>query len=46
MMGLIYFTFIALNKDEGSKGGRGSKAAEGPLDDPVEEARRIMEKYK
>ncbi|GLT51651.1 hypothetical protein SLA2020_250460 [Shorea laevis] len=46
MMGLIYFTFIALNKDQGSKGGRGSNSAEGPLDDPVEEARRIMEKYK
>ncbi|KAK2986383.1 hypothetical protein RJ640_026647 [Escallonia rubra] len=52
MMGLIYFTFLALNKDEGPKGGGGSKD-EGPMgtggtspEDTLEEARRIMEKYK
>ncbi|KAL3531143.1 hypothetical protein ACH5RR_010465 [Cinchona calisaya] len=42
MMGLIYFTFIAFNKDEGPKGNGGSDSAE----DSLEEARRIMEKYK
>ncbi|PSR86382.1 Lipid-A-disaccharide synthase [Actinidia chinensis var. chinensis] len=42
MMGLIYFTFIALNKDEGPKGGGGTTSTE----DSLEEARRIMEKYK
>uniref|UniRef100_A0A6N2KPY3 Uncharacterized protein n=2 Tax=Salix viminalis TaxID=40686 RepID=A0A6N2KPY3_SALVM len=40
-MGLVYFTFIALNKDQGPKGGGGAN-----LEDPEEEARRIMEKYK
>ncbi|KAK3032159.1 hypothetical protein RJ639_034984 [Escallonia herrerae] len=52
MMGLIYFTFLALNKDEGPKGGGGLKD-EGPTgtrgtstEDTLEEARRIMEKYK
>lgn len=40
-MGLVYFTFIALNKDQGPKGGGGTS-----LEDPEEEARRIMEKYK
>ncbi|KAJ6339011.1 hypothetical protein OIU76_008471 [Salix suchowensis] len=40
-MGLVYFTFIALNKDQGPKGGSGAN-----LEDPEEEARRIMEKYK
>jgi hypothetical protein len=40
-MGLVYFTFIALNKDQGPKGGGGTT-----LEDPEEEARRIMEKYK
>ncbi|KAJ6339010.1 hypothetical protein OIU76_008471 [Salix suchowensis] len=38
-MGLVYFTFIALNKDQGPKGGSGAN-----LEDPEEEARRIMEK--
>lgn len=41
-MGLIYFTFIALNKDQGPRGGGGTNSSE----DPLEEARRIMEKYK
>ncbi|XP_030523501.1 uncharacterized protein LOC115736123 [Rhodamnia argentea] len=48
-MGLIYFTFLALNKDSGPKGGGdGPKGGGGapPLEDPVEEARKIMEKYK
>ena len=40
-MGLVYFTFMALNKDQGPKGGGGAT-----LEDPEEEARRIMEKYK
>lgn len=48
-MGLIYFTFLALNKDNGPKGGgdgpKGGGAAP-PMDDPMEEARKIMEKYK
>ncbi|PIN04273.1 hypothetical protein CDL12_23192 [Handroanthus impetiginosus] len=42
VMGLSYFTFIALNKDEGPKGGGGTTSPE----DSLEEARRIMEKYK
>lgn len=48
-MGLIYFMFLALNKDNGSKGGGdGPKGGGGapPMDDPAEEARKIMEKYK
>ncbi|KAF8035509.1 hypothetical protein BT93_C1514 [Corymbia citriodora subsp. variegata] len=48
-MGLIYFTFLALNKDNGPKGGGdGPKGGGGapPMDDPLEEARKIMEKYK
>lgn len=44
MMGLIYFTYIALNKDEGPKGsGDGGTAS---TEDSLEEARRIMDKYK
>ncbi|KAH0657550.1 hypothetical protein KY289_026298 [Solanum tuberosum] len=42
MMGVIYFGFIALNKDDGPKGNGGTASA----DDSLEEARRIMEKYK
>ncbi|KAI3461025.1 hypothetical protein Pfo_017688 [Paulownia fortunei] len=42
VMGLSYFTFIALNKDEGPKGGGGTTSVE----DSLEEARRIMDKYK
>ncbi|BFG42782.1 hypothetical protein CerSpe_290550 [Prunus speciosa] len=47
-MGLVYFTFIALNKDEGPKGGGGTTSTpkEEGMEDSLEEARRIMEKYK
>lgn len=44
MMGLIYFLFVAFNSDEGSGGSGGSKTSSN--EDPVEEAKRIMEKYK
>lgn len=43
VMGLSYFTFIALNKDEGPKGGGGTTDS---VEDSLEEARKIMEKYK
>lgn len=42
-MGLAYFIYIALNKDERPKGGADSTPTE---EDSLEEARRIMEKYK
>ncbi|XP_048226341.1 uncharacterized protein LOC125369016 [Ricinus communis] len=43
-MGFVYFVFIALNKDQRPKGGgTGSTTSS---EDPLEEARRIMEKYK
>ncbi|KAL6968078.1 hypothetical protein U1Q18_033879 [Sarracenia purpurea var. burkii] len=45
MMGVIYLTFIALNKDEGPKGG-GGPGGTTTTEDSLEEARRIMEKYK
>ncbi|KAK8717904.1 hypothetical protein V6N13_045156 [Hibiscus sabdariffa] len=47
-MGLVYFVFIALNKDQGPRGGSGGGGGSGsaPMEDPVEEARKIMEKYK
>ncbi|KAF5732615.1 hypothetical protein HS088_TW17G00145 [Tripterygium wilfordii] len=41
-MGLVYFTFIALNKDKGPKGDGGPTST----DDALEEAKRIMDKYK
>ncbi|XP_022771407.1 uncharacterized protein LOC111314377 isoform X2 [Durio zibethinus] len=41
-MGLVYFAFLALNKDQGPRGGGGTDS----MEDPVEEARKIMEKYK
>ncbi|KAH6809955.1 transmembrane protein [Perilla frutescens var. frutescens] len=43
VMGLCYFTFIALNKDEAPKGSGGETTS---VDDSLEEARKIMEKYK
>ncbi|VAI79880.1 uncharacterized protein LOC119332023 [Triticum dicoccoides] len=44
MMGLIYFAFLAMNPKEGS---RSMDEGDSPSsDDPAEEARRIMEKYK
>lgn len=51
MMGLIYLVFIALNKDQGPRGGGDTNSSRGggdtnSLEDPLEEARRIMEKYK
>lgn len=44
-MGFIYFIFLAVNKNDGSSGG-GSGSGEQSPDDALEEARRIMEKYK
>ncbi|WCJ38137.1 hypothetical protein M5689_019212 [Euphorbia peplus] len=44
-MGFVYFVFIALNKDQGPKGGGGTGGSTSS-EDPLEEARRIMEKYK
>ena len=43
-MGLIYFAFIAMNKDDGPKGGGGSGGTTS-TEDSLEEAKRIMEKY-
>ncbi|KAM0822323.1 hypothetical protein ACQ4PT_060935 [Festuca glaucescens] len=43
MMGLIYFAFLAMNPKEGS---RSVDEGDNLSDDPAEEARRIMEKYK
>ncbi|CAL1411969.1 unnamed protein product [Linum trigynum] len=46
-MGLVYFLFIAFNKEEGPKGGTNSDASTfSSEDEALEEARRIMEKYK
>uniref|UniRef100_A0A803PGB0 Pentatricopeptide repeat-containing protein n=1 Tax=Cannabis sativa TaxID=3483 RepID=A0A803PGB0_CANSA len=49
-MGLVYFTFIALYKDEGPKGNDDNmtttKGTPTSTEDSLEEARRIMEKYK
>ncbi|KAF3436024.1 hypothetical protein FNV43_RR23116 [Rhamnella rubrinervis] len=42
-MGLVYFVFIAMNKDEGPRGGGGDTTS---TEDSLEEARRIMDKYK
>ncbi|KAE9592080.1 hypothetical protein Lal_00013031 [Lupinus albus] len=43
-MGLAYFAFLAFNKDQGPSKNGGTTST--PTDDPVEEAKRIMEKYK
>lgn len=46
-MGFAYFLFIALNKDEAPKGeGENNSSGSKPLDDPLEEAKKIMDKYK
>ncbi|XP_030498597.2 uncharacterized protein LOC115714169 [Cannabis sativa] len=49
-MGLVYFTFIALYKDEGPKGNDDNmtttKDTPTSTEDSLEEARSIMEKYK
>uniref|UniRef100_A0A804QAG8 Uncharacterized protein n=1 Tax=Zea mays TaxID=4577 RepID=A0A804QAG8_MAIZE len=45
MMGLIYLSFLAMNPKEAS-GSRLDEAMGNPSEDPVEEARRIMDKYK
>ncbi|XP_050206690.1 uncharacterized protein LOC126656218 [Mercurialis annua] len=46
-MGFVYFVFIALNKDQGPRGGGGGGGGStNSSEDPLEEARRIMEKYK
>ncbi|XP_071717626.1 uncharacterized protein [Rutidosis leptorrhynchoides] len=50
-MGLIYSAFIALNKDEGPKGGGSTTDSSNSTttstdEESLEEARRIMEKYK
>ncbi|KAJ3672160.1 hypothetical protein LUZ60_006881 [Juncus effusus] len=48
MMGAIYFVFVALNSDDGSKGGGKSNNSStmSSEEESLEEARRIMEKYK
>ncbi|XP_047310976.1 uncharacterized protein LOC124914464 [Impatiens glandulifera] len=46
MMGLIYFTYIALNKDEGGGGPKGGGKRPQSTDDALDEAKRIMDKYK
>lgn len=52
-MGLGYFVFIALNKDDKPSGSRAStstytedKSSTSTDDEALEEARRIMDKYK
>ncbi|CAH8389905.1 unnamed protein product [Eruca vesicaria subsp. sativa] len=46
-MGFAYFLFIALNKDEAPKQGREDNISSSkPIDDPLEEAKNIMDKYK
>lgn len=44
-MGLAYFAYLAFNKDQGPPSGNGGTTTT-PVDDPVEEAKKIMEKYK
>ncbi|CAN8233251.1 unnamed protein product [Cochlearia groenlandica] len=46
-MGFAYFLFIALNKDEAPKQrGESNSSGSKPMDDPLEEAKKIMDKYK
>jgi len=42
-MGFVYFIYLALNKDKGSKTDDGGP---GSTDEAIEEAKRIMDKYK
>lgn len=41
-MGFVYFIYLALNKDKGPK----LDDKPGSTDDAIEEARKIMDKYK
>ncbi|XP_061354934.1 uncharacterized protein LOC133299486 [Gastrolobium bilobum] len=43
-IGLVYFAFLGFNKDQGPKGN--GETTSTPMEDPVEEARKIMDKYK
>ncbi|KAK7373699.1 hypothetical protein VNO80_07115 [Phaseolus coccineus] len=43
-IGLSYFAYLAFNKDQGPRGN--GETTSTPMDDPVEEARKIMDKYK
>lgn len=43
-MGLVYFIFIAMNKDEAPRPREGGETTS--TEETLEEARRIMEKYK
>lgn len=48
-MGFIYFVFMAMNTDESSRvdeSSRGGGSTTSTEEDALEEARRIMEKYK
>ncbi|KAK7293011.1 hypothetical protein RJT34_15871 [Clitoria ternatea] len=45
-IGLAYFAYLAFNKDQGPSGNGGSSSSSTPIEDPLEEARKIMEKYK
>lgn len=42
VMGFVYFIYLALNKDKGSK----MEGSPGSTDEAIEEAKRIMDKYK
>ncbi|XP_057818078.1 uncharacterized protein LOC131031070 isoform X2 [Cryptomeria japonica] len=44
VIGVIYLAFIYLNKDEGPR--RSIEEEDGTIDESLEEARRIMDKYK
>jgi len=44
IVGLIYLVFIYINKDEGPR--RKTKDGDPPIDETLEEARKIMDKYK
>ncbi|XP_058739631.1 uncharacterized protein LOC131611771 [Vicia villosa] len=44
-IGLAYFAYLAFNKDQGPPSGNGGTTTK-PMNDPVEEAQKIMDKYK